>query len=325
MEIYNKKQEELQGNTIIVDHPYYIEAKNELRRCIDSFGKPNLRCIPILGPSGTGKSTVIEEFAKEYEKIETENGVIRPVLLIETPSRPTVKTMASSVLKGLEDPLYFKGTEVQMTDRIITQFKEQKVRLLIFDEIHQIVDRESDKLNHIAAEWLKGLLNDKEYKVPIAIVGIERAEKLFSNEQLRRRFKNVVSMKAFDWREKESQNYLRGFLKAIQSKFKFEKGLSLPSKEMAYRFYCASGGLITYIMGIIYEAEEIANEKYEPVITMRDLAEAYSRAVCGNHLIGVNPFETISTDQLQAALAAVRPGQVTKEIESRELEEQKRT
>lgn len=301
-----------QLDNLIVNHPFFAKAKAELTQCIESFGNtPEPRCIPIFGPSGSGKSTAIREFAEGYAAAEGETGWERPVLVVETPSNPTPKTFASEVLKQLGDPLYFKGSEVQMFDRIIKLIEEQKVRLIIFDEMQSLIDRDSAKLNHKVADWLKRLINLA--RIPTVVVGLAQTEKLFfANEQLRRRFRTACMMSSFNWHDKEKRKILRGFLSGVEEKLNLEEGLNLSSNQMAFRFYCATNGLVGYIMAIIREARDLSRNCQVPEIRMSHLAQAYENVVCGNNLIGVNPFSDVDQEDLEKALIVVEPSLVSK-------------
>lgn len=287
----------------IVNHPFFQEAKNQLQLCYDSFGcTPDPRCTPILGPSGCGKSTMIMDFIESLPRSSDSRSKL--VVVIETPSNPTVKTLASEVLQAIGDPMYYRGTEVQMTDRIVRLLKALDTRLLIFDELQNLIDRESDKLSFKASDWLKRLINIS--RLPTVIVGLDRTEELFLvNEQLRRRFTESYIIEPFDWNKHHTHKMLKGFLMALQQKLVFERGLEIYSHEMAFRFYCATGGLVGYIMAITREAERIANRSNSRAIDINHLAQAYKNAVCGNHLVGVNPFSNNSTEKLEAALKVV--------------------
>lgn len=293
------------SNKYLVDHPYFKGARDVLRSCYDSFGKtPDPRCVPILGPSGCGKSTAIDKFLKELH-VESSESSQRPVLVVETPSNPTVKTLASAVLNTIGDPLYSRGTEIQMTVRILGLLANLGTRLLVFDEMQNLIDRDSDKLNYKASDWLKSLINKSN--IPTVIVGLERTEELFLvNEQLRRRFREAYVMKPFGWNNPDSNKNLIGFLKVLQQKLPFSSDMMLYSEEMAYRFYCATAGLVGYIMAIIREAENLARESGSTFINKDHLAKAYASSVCGNHLVNVNPFEKSEIREIEVALQVVK-------------------
>lgn len=293
------------SDAFVINHQFFQEAKQHLQLCFDSFGcTPDPRCTPILGESGCGKSTVVEEFIKSLRKYKYFHPKL--VIVIECPSNPTVKTMASEVLQAIGDPMYYRGTEVQMTDRIVQFLKKLGVRLLIFDEMQNLIDRDSDKLSFKAADWLKRLIN--KANIPTVIVGLERAEDLFLiNEQLRRRFTESYVIRSFDWYQLETRKMLKGFLSALQREYNFVDMLDISSHEMAFRFYCASGGLVGYMMAIIREAKRLAVGTCElGAIGMNHLAQAYNNAVCGNRLVAVNPFLEKDPERLEAAVNVVK-------------------
>jgi len=293
----------------IINHTFFKEAKDELQLCLDSFASPEPRCIAILGPSGCGKSTMIDDFIKNLGPSKDPRK--KMVLVIETPTNPTVRAMASEVLQTIGDPHYTRGTEVSMTQRILLYIKELGIQFIIFDEFQNLIDKDSDKLCFKAADWVKRLRN--KGKIPIAIAGLERTEEIFLiNKQLRKRFKESYFIKPFDWNNKSTQNLLKGFLMAVHKKYCFEEGIEIFSHEMAFRFYSASGGLVGYIMDIVREAQRLADLKHSHAIGREHLILAYSKAVCCNSLVGVNPFSENDLEKLKLALKVVEDTKATK-------------
>jgi hypothetical protein len=247
-----------------------------------------------------------------------------PVLYVESPSSPTVKTMAAAVLEALGDPLFSSGTEVQMAFRICELLVECRSRLLIFDEMQNIVDQESAKLNHRVADFIKRLIN--RTKIPTVISGLDRAITLFVvNEQLRRRFNKPCYLHSFNWDDSISRANFKGFLTALKEHFSFEQKLDLSDNDTAFRFYCASHGLVAYVMKIIYEAEEIANELIDKRISMQILQEAYAIVVCSDQLNGVNPFSEASDADLRKALISVAPSEKTVDSDPKPATRKKRS
>lgn len=297
---------------LIINHPYFKEAKQQLKLSYDSYGYEfEPRCVPILGPSGTGKSTIIREFVASIDI--PNDGQSRPVVVVETPSNPTVKSMASEVLKSIGDPMYYRGTEVQMTDRIRRFLKALDTRLLIFDELQNLIDKESDKLSFKASDWLKRLINMAH--IPVAIVGLERTQELFLvNEQLRRRFVEAYEIKPFDWSVPHGRKMLRSFLGTLQGYIRFSTDIDLASEKMALRMYYATGGLVGYIMKIVREAERYAQG--EP-ITTELLAKSYSTVVNGSNRININPFISDDTAQLDRALAVIEESKPIRRMDKR--------
>lgn len=291
------------NDNVIINHAFFKEAKKHIQLCFDSYGRSQTpRCTSILGPSGCGKSEAVDDFIRTLKPSKDQNTI--QVLKIETPANPTIKSMASEALLSLKDPFYFRGTEVNMTNRILKLLTMRNTQLLVFDELQNLIDKESDKLSYKAAEWVKRLWN--RAKLPTIFAGLDRAMEIFLiNNQLRRRFMQPYFFKAFDWKQENSRKYLKGFLKGIQDKYCFEDGLKVYNSEMAFRFYCATGGLVGYIMTIILEAERLSIEANLPFIKLEHIAQAYGLAVCGNHLIGINPFLSEDLDRIETALKVV--------------------
>lgn len=286
-----------ESKNFIVEHQFFREAEQIINLCYENFGKtPEPRCVAILGPSGSGKSTLIESCARKIN----ESGSSNTIVIVECPSRPTLKAIASAVLFSLRDPHFNKGTEVQMTARIINILKVKKVRMLIFDEVQNLVDKDSEKLVFETSDWIKGLIN--RAKISVVIVGLERSEVIFRfNEQLRSRFKNFYILKPLAWKDPASRGQLQGFLKSVSKKIAFEEDFNITSTEMAYRFSCATGGLPRYIMSIVTEAERLASERGGAAIGLKHLAEAYSIAVCGSMTQSVNPFSEQDISKVELA------------------------
>lgn len=240
---------------------------------------------------------IMKTFGKPQQNGQT------PVIVVETPSFPTIKSLASEVLYSLGDPLYYKGTEVTMTIRAIKQMDELGVQMMIFEEMQNIIDQDSEKLLSKAATWLKRFINGS--KRATVIMGLERVAKLFQyNEQLRRRFTKSYVIKPFNGNDAQSRVYLIKFLKTLNKKFQFQDGLEIFSDEMPMRFYYASAGLVGYMTNIIFEAERLAESTALRKITMGHLAQAYENMVCENQLVGINPF-TAGIGKCAASLAVI--------------------
>jgi hypothetical protein len=111
------------------------------------------------------------------------------------------------------------------------------------------------------------------------------------NEQLRGRFLAPIYMSRFSWGNEDSQTE---FIACLES---FQNGLSrydLPdfgSEEMAFRFYCATGGLIGYLAKILHQACLNAQMEDKLSITLEDFAKAYEESVWIDEVSPImNPF-----------------------------------
>jgi len=86
-------------------------------------------------------------------------------------------------------------------------------------------------------------------------------------------------MQRFDWQQKKSRAEFVGVLLSIQEALSPYELPELGNADMAFRFYCATGGLIGFIVKIIRQALWDANDKSTICITLTDLQHAYHTAV----------------------------------------------
>jgi len=296
--------EDSKSATFIVDHPMFVGALDRIRACYESYGKTsNPRCVAIFGPSRVGKSTLINEFIKSLGRYNKDIVVVRLKTVKNT------KALASQILRALGDPACGSGTESQMTLRIIHLLKKLKIKLLIIDDIQNIIDRKSQKLDYLSADLLRSIISDNEVKPSMVLLGLPNSKVLFDvNEQLKGRFRKIYLMKRFDWNTAETKKMLKDFLNVIQKNLNFEHGLELFKEELAFRFYCASNGLVGLLMKIIIEAKNLADNSGGGIITRQHLAEGYDEAICKDiDEPEVNPFTETDLEKLSLALLAILP------------------
>jgi hypothetical protein len=252
-------------------------------------------CIAVIGESRTGKSRLLEAIAEQHPQQRTENGLVIPVLRIRTPSKPTVKGLVETFLRAIGDPLWHKrGSENEKTERLYTLLEEVGTHTVIIDEFQHFYDKVSHKVQHYLSDWLKIFVDRSGLMLVVA--GLPSCMAVINqNEQLRGRFIAPIHMPRFDWNDGNQQGEFIACLSAFQEgldRFDFP---ALDSDEIAFRFYCATGGLIGYLAKILHQACMNAQLKttvdQRPVITMEDLSTAYIEAVWSDAITPLmNPF-----------------------------------
>ncbi|MDD2500205.1 MAG: TniB family NTP-binding protein [Geobacter sp.] len=286
-------------NNMIIWHPLFNSAISYLQDAYNSnFNGEDIRCGAILGRSRCGKSTVITEFKN---KICAEESNEKSVIIVQTPTKATILNMAAQTLKSIGEKNYLSGTAASLTFRAVDLLKRINTKMLVFDEMQNLIDRDSDKLSNEAADWLRELIETIE--IPVVLVGLKRTEHIFLiNEQLRGRFVESFEMWPFLWNDNSKKEVLFGVLKALQKFYKFENSIQLCTEDMAFRMYCASGGLIGYLVKIVKEANRLSGQS---LITQEHLAAAYRNSVNGNSRIGINPITCENNAKIEGALKAV--------------------
>jgi hypothetical protein len=275
---------------VLVQYPLFKSAVARIRACFESYGttaEPD--CCPIVGESGSGKTTIIAYFASLHPRVDHKWGVEVPVLLAKVPARPTVKSLAETLLYQLGDPLWARGNTVGKSIRLRELLKRCGVRLLALDEFQHFVDVRQANIPNDVADWLKEQV--EEAKLAIVVLGLQRClEVLKQNEQLRRRFGATLRVGAFHWEDKEDRTTYRAFLRAVQEQLAEYAMPPLGDIEMAFRMYYGSYGLIGYTMKIIRGAARIARCHPRREITLRTLAQSFREHVWIERLSAPNPF-----------------------------------
>ncbi len=211
------------------------------------------------------------------------------MLLAKIPARPTVKSLAETLLYKLGDPLWSRGNTVSKSIRLRELLKQCRVRLLALDEFQHLVDVRQANIPNDVADWLKEQV--EEAKLAIVVLGLERClEVLRQNEQLRRRFGANVRVGAFRWENKEERTVYRAFLRAVQEQLSEFTIPALSDVEMAFRMHYGSFGLIGYTMKIIRGAARLASSRPLREITLETLAQSYAVNVWAERLDCPNPF-----------------------------------
>lgn len=263
----------------IIALPHVRDAFEAIEECIEDakHGCDN-RGLVILGESGTGKTHVLKKILSGYPEIRTDTGVKKIIVYVRTGSKPTTKGLAEIILHAMGDPRSDKGSVTTKTNRIRKLIKDLGVMLIIVDEFQHFVDKSSAKVQMEVVDWLKVLIEDTG--VGLVVAGVPYAEAAIKiNDQQTRRFKSPNIMPQYNWNNTSDRSEFRGVLKA------FEKTLpgfcfpDLSSTEMAFRFYCASSGLIGRVANIFKEVISVVlKDGRRKQVCLADLEKAAKRA-----------------------------------------------
>lgn len=203
----------------------------------------------MTGYTGSGKSTVKKEYAARFPRKEEVDRMHIPVLCVDTPTAPTAKSLAEAILIALGDPMSYRGTAEQKTQRIYRLFQLCRVELLIIDEFQQFLEYAHRHEVARVTDWLKNLLNNAN--VPVVLMGLPYSDQVLRlNVQLARRFSSKHALRPFDITTPEGAQQFRGLLSAIERKLPLPSP-SLIHPEMATRFYYATYGLIDFVGKLI--------------------------------------------------------------------------
>jgi Cdc6-like AAA superfamily ATPase len=250
---------------------------------------PTNSTVLITGETGTGKTTAAKLYEKKFPRRETREGTKVPVLSAAIPVPATVKSLATKLLVKLGDPAAERGTAVNQTLRIQRLVKSCGVELIVLDEFQHFIERESQKILTTVSDWLKEQIN--ETRLPMVLIGLPSSkEVLDANAQLKRRFSTVMSLDPFGWETPEQKQDFRKFLRAVEERLPLPHRSNLHDVDTAFRFICATGGMIASVMQLTRRATAMAIERSMEALDLDLLAEAYDERLAVGDPKRKNPF-----------------------------------
>lgn len=119
----------------------------------------------LFGSSGSGKTRLVRHYERSFTKslrqttyreddIEIET---KPLLFSEFPACATVKGVAETLLTVLGDPRTSRGSQHEMTQRILHLLQVRQTSLIIMDESMHLVARSRNSVAaYETADWSQG-------------------------------------------------------------------------------------------------------------------------------------------------------------------------
>jgi Cdc6-like AAA superfamily ATPase len=279
-----------QIENLVIHFPRLKRVREQLAWCQQhSRLTAEPECLLITGPTGAGKTTLCQAYARQQPRRATAEGIVMPVVTAAIPVPATAKSLATRLLVALGDPLAERGTTVQQTLRLTRLLKAYRVELLILDEFQHFIDRDSNHILLTVANWLKDLLN--ETNVPLVLTGMPYSEVILqANAQLERRFQQRLRLAPFGWETAAQQIELRIFLQHVDEALPFTEVAHLSDTEMARRIYCATAGVTGAVMKLVRRAAVLAVTRGTTRLTQALLAEAYDERLAAGNQHLPHPF-----------------------------------
>lgn len=245
----------------------------------------------VYGQHGSGKSTAISHYLKQFSRKRVGGVTKIPVLMALTPETPSVVSLSDVLLTSLGDPLATRGTAATKLKRIVHFFKECGVEMLILDEFHHFYDTHRVSEGRRVTDWLKNLMNLT--KISVVLVGLPRSiAALNANPQLRRRFRSPLHHREFGFIEESAQKDFCALLDALEQCLPVRFAPSLAEPSTARQMYYATHGLIDYVVKILDDAVSMSGAKSGQVLGAKHLVSAFKRQVWAECPDWINPFLT---------------------------------
>jgi len=265
---------------ILVHHAAFVDATRRIDNCFEfAHEAPQPICLAVIGETGTGKSRTLDACYRKHPAVRGDAGMHIPILRVTAPSKPTVKGLAEIMLEALNAPDTTRGTEIEKTRRVKILMRNTGTRVLMIDEFQHFYDKATQSIMHHVADWLKILVDD--VRCVLVVAGLPTCRIVIDqNEQLARRFRAPIHLPRFSWTDVDHRQEFTRILKAFHKVLVgyFDLPL-LHAESMAFRCYCAAGGLIGYLSTFLQQAVWDAIADNRKRITLEDLNIAHQRSV----------------------------------------------
>ena len=293
----------------VIRHPNHLEAMNAIAALHARYqlpgtpGRLRARGLLIVGESGAGKSTALEDYYSLFPKLSLddvkngragsimlsqpvlerlEDGDVTRVLLVELHKKPTQRSVVAAILGTMG----YKAVDHWNTDEIIKKITfyadELGVEVILMDEGHNLVIEGNVEATRNVIEFVKSLLN--RIGIPIVIAGLPHLLQLRDkkiDKQMARRLHPSVHLRPYSWGDRAGRTRFMGLVKRFENVLALPKPSFLFHEENAARLYVGTGGEVGWVSKYLSRCRELLPVKSMDAITMELLSEVHSSFECG--------------------------------------------
>jgi hypothetical protein len=295
-----------QANAALIRYPRFKALHQDIRECQEmSLLSHEPQCMSLEGVTGAGKSTLVQDYVALFPRREEIDGTRIPIFYAETPSPVTVKGMAATMLAQLGDPAAHRGTLWSMNFRLIRLMIDCRVELVILDDFHHLIDKETNRILEQISDWLKVLI--KETGLPFLVVGIAgKVESILeANAQLSRLFavRETLEPFRFDPADQASIQEFAHLVRYAEQAIATPLPDTLPHLELLSRLHYATQGVVGNLMNLLRYAALLTRQEHQSRITLATLALAFDKRLAKHIKAATNPFVTLGGEQFVAPVS----------------------
>ena len=264
----------------------YADARNQFSQMVEKInvgGEGTL--LAIYGSSQSGKSHILRRLRRHklLQPRKTEEGLVRPLIMLEAPSPCTLKALGVVILEKLKFPegrgksmeelsLEFKSTERHLVWNQVTALLEaQGVCILVLDEIYNVFVGQAMNDREQTAMTIKALLVNERWPLQVVLSGKTNNTRKFIDDhsELEQRVKRV-EVKPIP---RKKMDDMKLFLESIEGQLDLSGASNLGAGDMPERFWLASRGHRGRVARLIFEAAELAYGAHQNAIDRKLLGK----------------------------------------------------
>ena len=243
----------------------YTEAKRILDKFEDLLAFPprhRMPCLLLVGDTNNGKTMIARRFLQLHEPDLNLDGdaIIAPVLLVQAPPVPDEGRFYDNIFHRLAAPFKVSERVPRKQAQIIKLLSSIQLRVLIIDEIHDILAGSLRKQQEFL-NVIKYLSNE----LMISIIGVGTRDALRAiqtDPQIANRFEPVILP---TW--SMNQDFLR-LLASFEKVLPLHFASGLPQSELANKLYSMCEGYIGELSRVLTMAAIEAVVSGEEKVTL---------------------------------------------------------
>lgn len=228
-----------------------FERIDYCREVIVNGGEP--RCMLISGPSGVGKSRILEEYRNKNPPMKQVGFYQIPILLTRIAERPTIVDTAYQMLddlgQGAISHVNQERTLVRMLKGLLNKCKTE---VIIVDEFQELIEFKTDEEIVRIANWLKHL--SSEVRIPIILVGTCWSKKILKEAQWESRMMYKISITPFSFDCQDNKTEYRQVLKGLAERLPFVEKPALDKNEFAVPLIIVTEGKFRKLKWLLEDA-----------------------------------------------------------------------
>lgn len=302
---------------IVIQHPRLLTVEQRVKELIsdtESMTKLNARrasqtkgnddpdhlwLLPVIGPSGATKSKTIQAVRAKINNAAKKGEIPIEYVSIKETTKNT-KALYHKIFQALGDTNNMASLERTGTPsaRVVEEairktIEPRQTRILVLDEVHNLLIHAGEQTRIAMAQALKGILNNAVCS--IVALGTDDALPLFDHDELIGRVADQVDLGALDLKIPDDRDYFFDFVKTYEKRLVNDGvldrtyGLAADVENRAM-VYDAAGGIIGVVPRLMRIAVPIAFRDGRGIVVKEDLQQAYDGWCKLQKKKGPNPY-----------------------------------
>lgn len=269
---------------------YFDQLLEQRRADLDEGIVSDLRGIVLVGRSGAGKTTAIQELRRRYQNRLVCDGPdgINEMVGLKVPSPATMKFVATAALHAAGYPLVRDRSAAVIWGLVKQQFKLRKTLFMHMDEAQDLAQHQTDKERQAIVNTLKSLMENSQWPVGLLLTGMPGLKSIINQDaQLARRMYPIEIERLSQF---AGQDQVLGLVARYCDRAKVQCDDDVRTTEFASRLMHAADYEFGLLAQFIVEAltRALRSDGLEASLCKRHFSEVYFMRTAA--MPGLNPF-----------------------------------